>query len=135
MFYFGCLLMGLAIAIQAFGHHALLPLLDAKQLTMFDTASRYVMWGSVWVMVLGIASRFLRVSSFGMALIFTGLMLFCGSLFVYIIVPSPLLMMVTPIGGVFMIAGFWIVAIHGWIGKDKETPKKAVKPTRQNTIF
>ncbi len=105
--------MGIAIAVQAFGHHSLQAILDAKQLSIFETASRYLMWGSIWVMVMGIGTRLFQISKLGLWLIFLGLGVFCGSLFGYLLVPCPYLMIATPVGGAMMIVGFLACAYSG----------------------
>jgi uncharacterized membrane protein YgdD (TMEM256/DUF423 family) len=107
---FGFILTALAIAIQAFGHHALVPYLDTNQLAMFETAARYLMWASIWVLVVS-QSEFLNRSAWPVWVILTGVFLFCGSLFFYILIPFKPLMMLTPLGGVCMILGFLILGL------------------------
>ena len=112
LFYYGLILTGLSIALHALGHHALQRVLTDSKLSMYQTASTYLLWGGTWIMLLGIARQHFYLSPFGIALILIGIILFCGSLLLYILIPTPILMMITPIGGISMIFGFLICGIQ-----------------------
>jgi len=112
LFRFGLLLTGIAIALNAVGYHALQPHLDAKQLSMYETASRYSLFGGLWFLVLGSAQTQFLLSKKGLILIQTGLTLFCGSLFLYLLYPLKFLMFITPIGGLCLIIGFVVCAFQ-----------------------
>ena len=110
-FRLGLLLTSLAIALNAMGYHALQPRLTVQQLSLFETASRYSILGGIWLMILGLASSQMALSKKGTNLIAIGLLLFCGSLFAYIVFPIKALMILTPLGGASMIIGFLLCAL------------------------
>lgn len=106
LFRFGLFLTSLSVAINAMGYHALKPNLSLSQLTMFETASRYLVWGAIWIMILGIAEMNFKLPKMALNFIITGLFLFCGSLFLYLLIPLKFFMFLTPLGGFSLIIGF-----------------------------
>ncbi len=113
LFRFGLLLTSVSIALNAMGYHALQHRLEIKPLAMFETASRYSVWGGMWFMILGLALTHISLSKKGLLFIQLGLLLFCGSLFLYVFWPFKPLMILTPLGGLCMIVGF------AWCGLQK----------------
>lgn len=98
-----CYLTALGIASHAFGHHTLNAILSSAHLTIFETASRYILLAGIWFLAL------LRPQSLPetpLRIIFSGVLLFSGSLLAYLIIKTPFLMMITPFGGILMIFGF-----------------------------
>jgi len=104
----GALLAATGIALGAFAAHGLRGTLDARAMGWWQTAVEYQMWNAVGLLALGVLGERLRLSGL---LIGLGLLLFCGSLYVMALTGWRQLGMVTPVGGVLMIAG-WIYA--GW---------------------
>ncbi|RAP36446.1 hypothetical protein DID80_05430 [Candidatus Marinamargulisbacteria bacterium SCGC AAA071-K20] len=102
----GFLLTAIAVALNAFGHHILRGILPPKDLSMFDTAARYLLFGGAWVMIMGLAQFHIALPKTGVRLVISGLSVFCGSLFLYLLFHVKLLMFLTPIGGLLMIFGF-----------------------------
>lgn len=111
LFRLGLLLTGISIALNAFGHHALKPILSVPQLSMFETASTYLVWGSLWMLILALGYIPFHLPKVSIYTIFSGVILFCGSLLGYILYPTPLLMALTPFGGLLMISGFLVSAL------------------------
>jgi uncharacterized membrane protein YgdD (TMEM256/DUF423 family) len=102
-FKLACYLTALGIAAQAFGHHGLRSVLSESHLGIFETASRYILLSGIWFLAL------LRPSTLPqrpLKLIFAGVVVFSGSLVMYLITKSAPFMMITPIGGLGMIVGF-----------------------------
>lgn len=99
----GALLAALGIALGAFGAHALKATLDAQQLDWWHNACQYQMWNAVGLVALGAFPRRLGPAAI---LIVAGTILFCGSLYVMALTGQRWLGMVTPVGGVLMIAGW-----------------------------
>ena len=102
----GALLAALGIALGAFGAHALKGVLDAQQLDWWHNACQYQMWNAVGLVALGALPRRLGLPAI---LIGLGTILFAASLYAMALTGYRGLGMVTPVGGVLMIAG-WLLA-------------------------
>lgn len=105
----------LAVAFGAFGAHALKDVLTEHYATVWDTAVQYQMFHALSLIVIGILmSKNLlgptpMLSRAGI-LMFIGVILFSGSLYVLSITQIKILGAITPIGGVvFLIA--WLMVI------------------------
>lgn len=101
----------LAIALGAFGAHALKARLEPRLLEVFHTAVLYHLFHSLGLAVVGLTalkivnSRALAGSGW---LMLAGIVLFCGSLYVLSVTGSRWLGAATPLGGVaFFLA--WIL--------------------------
>ena len=120
-----------AVALGAFGAHgvkaAVLGLPDAlERLAWWETAARYhaahaLAVGLAAVMSAHVAGRFASTT----AVLFTiGILLFSGSLYVMALTGARTLGVVTPMGGLFLLAG-WLafgLAARG-LGRVKEAPR------------
>jgi uncharacterized membrane protein YgdD (TMEM256/DUF423 family) len=103
----------LAVAIGAFGAHALKPFMDAYQLSIFDTASRYHFYHSLALLAVAFLphGRFTKYISWCFAI---GMVLFSGSLYLLslktflAIEHWTFLGPITPIGGLFFLVG-WLL--------------------------
>lgn len=96
-----CLLIALSIGLGAFGQHALTPLLSAKQMATFATAGDYLLIQSVAGLV---ALKWgLRCQSM---LLLAGLVLFSGSLLIYLATGLVVVTFLAPVGGIIMIAAW-----------------------------
>ncbi|GMU38643.1 MAG: DUF423 domain-containing protein [Phycisphaerae bacterium] len=98
----------LAVAAGAFGAHALKTRLAADRLEVFETAARYQMYHAL--ALLGVAwiaarapSRWTTASG---AAFLVGTAIFSGSLYVYALGGGRVFAMVTPVGGVALLAGW-----------------------------
>lgn len=105
----GALFGGVAVALGAFGAHALRSRLEPRDLEIFETGVRYQMYhalallAAAWLLDKGIAQ------AGGAAWGFTiGTLIFSGSLYVMVFTGQRWLGAVTPIGGVAFIVG-WVV--------------------------
>lgn len=112
----GALGCAVAVAAGAFGAHGLKARLDPQALELWETAARYLMYGSFGVIVVGLAGRGSRLAGLGSA----GWMLLAGSLVFSLTVGALALGgprwlgAVTPIGGLLMILGFLLLAWSTW---------------------
>jgi len=105
----GALLAGSAVALGAFGTHALADLLAQRQRGWWDTAVTYQAWHGLALLALAAAGvPHLRLID---ALLGGGALVFSGSLYLMALSDWRWLGAVTPIGGAAMIAG-WLVL--GW---------------------
>ena len=104
----GALLAGLGVALGAFGAHGLRDALDARALGWWQTGVDYQMWHAVAL----VAIACLRGVRAGLpaVLIAAGTIVFSGSLYLMAITGARWLGMVTPLGGLAMIAGWALLA-------------------------
>ena len=107
------MLAGLAVAAGAFGAHGLRDHLSAGSLETFRTAANYqLLHGIAVVAVAGAMSHFdrrrLRIAGW---LLVTGSVLFSGSLYGLSISGVRALGLVTPFGGVALLAGWCAVML------------------------
>ena len=105
----------LAVALGAFGAHALKERLSEKYLAIWETAVQYQMFHAVALIAIGIlmSSKLIGpVSSLNTAgyLMIAGIILFSGSLYVLSLTGIGVLGAITPIGGVAFLIG-WIMII------------------------
>jgi uncharacterized membrane protein YgdD (TMEM256/DUF423 family) len=103
----------LAVIGGAFGAHALADRLDAHHLTLWDTAARYLMYGALSLVLVGLAARGQSTGSYGAAgwCLAAGTLVFSGTVAGLALGGPRLLGAVTPLGGLLMIAG---LALFGW---------------------
>lgn len=104
----GALFAALGVALGAFGAHGLRNILDAAALGWWRTAVDYLMWHAVGLLALG-AARVPR-SAWPARLLALGTLIFSGSLFGMALSGARWLGMVTPVGGLCMIAGWLLFA-------------------------
>jgi uncharacterized membrane protein YgdD (TMEM256/DUF423 family) len=102
----------LAIIAGAFGAHALAARLEAHDLQLWETAARYLMYGSLALVLVGLGRlhglrRWIDGAGWGLLL---GSVLFSGTVFGLALGGPRWLGAVTPIGGALMIAGFLLFA-------------------------
>ncbi|TQV65242.1 MAG: DUF423 domain-containing protein [Halothiobacillaceae bacterium] len=109
-----CLLGGLGVALGAFGAHGLKKMLDPRLLEVYETAVLYQFLHAFALLAVGLwirqtgASRPLNLAGL---LWIGGIVLFSGSLYLYVLSGIHMLAFVTPFGGMLLILG-WIAA--GW---------------------
>ncbi len=103
----------LAVAIGAFGAHGLKPfLIEAGRLDTFKTAVEYQFYHTLALLFIGVLqmhfdNKKLQWAAHAMTL---GIILFSGSLYVLCVSGLGILGAITPIGGLFLIAG-WVLLI------------------------
>jgi uncharacterized membrane protein YgdD (TMEM256/DUF423 family) len=114
----GALVMFLAVALGAFGAHALEDYfsekLDLK--SSYETAVRYQMIHGLAIFIVAwLVSRWdsSLLSTAGW-LFLAGIILFSGSLYIMSLTDQRWLGAVTPIGGLAFLAGWLLVAISAW---------------------
>jgi uncharacterized membrane protein YgdD (TMEM256/DUF423 family) len=106
------ILGALAVGIGAFGAHGLKPFLDANQTEIFKTATLYHFVHVIPMLMLALWSRESKLTSLSFYLFLIGICCFSGSL--YILSTKHLygadawnfVGPVTPLGGLFFIAGW-----------------------------
>lgn len=104
----------LAVAAGAFGAHGLQGRLDAHALELWETAARYLTYGSAAVALVGLAAARWPDAPWGRPAwsLAVGTGIFAGTVFALALGGPRWLGAVTPIGGTLMIVG---LAWAGWI--------------------
>ncbi|MHA7964609.1 DUF423 domain-containing protein [Paenibacillus sp. CAU 1782] len=111
-FVIGAINAAFAIALGAFGAHALEGHFTPDRLDTFETGIRYHMYGALGLMLVSLLDRFAggsRLIGIGGKLLLAGMLIFSVSLYVLVLADFPMLGAVTPIGGVAMLAGWGFV--------------------------
>jgi uncharacterized membrane protein YgdD (TMEM256/DUF423 family) len=116
----GSINMFLAVALGAFGAHAVKTSLPPDLMAVFQTGNQYHFYHALGLLAVGFAaglfrgSRLIRLSG---VFILTGLVLFSGSLYVLSLTGQRWIGMITPIGGTALLAGWLLMAVGVWKGR------------------
>ncbi len=108
-------LLGAAgVGLGAFGAHGLAKRVSAADLVIFETATRYHLTHAVALLALAAwAAHAPSARLEWAAWAFTaGILIFSGSLYLLVLTNTRWLGAVTPIGGVALIAGWLLIAVH-----------------------
>jgi uncharacterized membrane protein YgdD (TMEM256/DUF423 family) len=109
----------LAVALGAFGAHGLKEMLTASNhLDTFKTAVNYHFYHTLALLITGVLLRQSdsKLLSFAAVSFSVGILLFSGSLYLISLTTVSGIGIITPIGGVFFIAG-WVLLFFGVIKK------------------
>lgn len=101
------------VALGAFGAHALRSRLSAEQLAVFETGVRYQLVHALALVLVGILmgrrpARLTRAAGWCFTL---GIVLFSGSLYALTLTGTTAFGIVTPVGGLFFLAGWACLAL------------------------
>jgi uncharacterized membrane protein YgdD (TMEM256/DUF423 family) len=113
-FLVGSLSGGMAVALGAFGAHALKARLTPDLLTTFETGVRYQMYHALAMLAVALAmTRAATTSLLNVAgwLFVVGTLLFSGSLYLLCLANKRWLGAITPFGGLAFIAGWVCLAL------------------------
>ena len=106
----GITFAALSVLFGAFGAHGLKNIaIEAKLIASFETAARYQFYHALGLIIIFLLSPHnLKLSLLNISgwLMVTGTLLFSGSLYIYVLSGIKTLAMITPIGGVLMIAAW-----------------------------
>lgn len=100
----------LGVAIGAFGAHGLKSLLEVNQrLNVFETAVKYQFYHAFALLIIGligekIAKKWTRMAVYAIS---SGVLIFSGSLYILSITNLGFWGMITPIGGLLLIIGWF----------------------------
>jgi len=115
----GALLGFLAVALGAFGGHALSDYLSPERMQTWQTAARYQIVHAV--ALIAIAAALERGTTRAIAaagwLFVIGTVLFSGSLYVFVLTGMRLLGAITPFGGAMLMTG-WLCLAVGFARRD-----------------
>jgi uncharacterized membrane protein YgdD (TMEM256/DUF423 family) len=109
-------LLAIATACGAFGAHALKAQLAPERLQVWEVAVRYQFLQALGLLGVGLALRTLDGAALraAAALIASGVVLFCGSLYALALGAPRALGALTPLGGLAWIAGWLVFAWGAW---------------------
>ncbi|MCH2112478.1 MAG: DUF423 domain-containing protein [Planctomycetes bacterium] len=104
----------LAVALGAFGAHALQDQVDAQGIETWQTAVRYHMWHALALGILSLCATTLTPSSLRWAsrCFLAGIIVFSGSLYALVLTETKILGAITPLGGLAFLAG-WLITFWG----------------------
>jgi uncharacterized membrane protein YgdD (TMEM256/DUF423 family) len=107
----------LSIVLGAFGAHGLKKIVSLNQIVSFEVGVRYQMYHGILFLILSLLHNKFKVSKIVFRLIFSGIILFSGSIYLLSLkdlfsVNYSFLGIVTPIGGLCMIIGWSIYLIN-----------------------
>lgn len=116
LFSIAALLSGLAVLLGAFGAHGLKDILSESQLQTYQTATEYLMYHAL--ALLGIAAMWHQMpAEKGMGLValimLLGVLLFAGSLYLFLLTNIGWLVLITPVGGLILVLSWLLVAWQG----------------------
>ena len=110
----GAVFLALAVAMGAFGAHALKERLDEYSLGVYEKAVFYHFIHTLGILLISLLGRTGAVSASGEAraawLLAVGILLFSGSLYALAISGTRILGAITPFGGIAFIAGWLVLA-------------------------
>lgn len=113
----GSINMVLAVGLGAFGAHGLQPKLSERMFEIYQTGVQYHMIHAIGILIIAIVADRLgnpAMLSWAGWTMFLGIIFFSGSLYVLSISGIKILGAITPIGGVFFIVGWVLLAISAF---------------------
>lgn len=119
------------IGLGAFGAHGLKTLLSPEMLDVYQTGVTYQMWHALGLVLTALLCRHApdsKLLRWAGRLMFAGIVLFSGSLYLLALLNQKWLGMVTPIGGISFLTAWLLIAIFAIINN-----KPANQTTRQST--
>ncbi|ANS73689.1 hypothetical protein AWM70_03135 [Paenibacillus yonginensis] len=117
----GAILGLLAVAIGAFGAHALKDVLDEEARKVYETGVQYQMYHALALLLIAVLAHTWGESAslrWAARLFLIGILLFSGSLYVLSISGVKVLGAITPLGGVAFIAA-WILVVVSALRKKR----------------
>ena len=112
----GALLGFTGVAAGAFGAHGLKGRLESDMLTVFELAVRYQLYHALVLLALGAGLDHLQppASIWAGWILFLGTVIFCGTLYLLSLSGARWWGIVTPIGGLALLAGWVCLAWSAW---------------------
>lgn len=113
----GSLSAFLGVALGAFGAHGLKTKVTPEMLTVWQTGVQYHLVHAVGLLLIGILCQLMPEASLirnAGWLILAGTCLFSGSLYVMVLSDIRALGMITPLGGIAFLVGWFMVAVAAW---------------------
>ena len=117
---FGSINMFLAVALGAFGAHALKASLPPDLMAVYHTGNQYHFYHALGLFAVAVAAAWFQPSRlFGLsgAFILAGIILFSGSLYMLSLTGQRWVGMITPFGGTAFMIGWLLLAAGVWKGR------------------
>ncbi len=118
-FIIGSISGGLAVALGAFGAHALSSRLSPERLETFETGARYQFYHALAMLAAALGTARWPGTAFPAAAgwcFLAGTLLFSGSLYLLVGTGRRWWGAITPLGGLAFIAGWICLAVSAWTG-------------------
>lgn len=112
----------LAVVLGAFGAHALKARLSVEQLNTYEVGIRYQFYHVLVLLLLNMYGNFTQKIKNRLSLLFfIGIILFSGSIYLLSnsVFSSKILGPITPIGGLFLIAG-WLYLLYSFLKRNEQ---------------
>jgi uncharacterized membrane protein YgdD (TMEM256/DUF423 family) len=107
----------LAVALGAFGAHALSGRLSESALTIYRLGAQYQMYHALALIGLGLWSNIQHQPTNAAGGCFVaGIFIFSGSLYALALTDIKVLGAITPLGGISLMAGWILFAFRAWSG-------------------
>lgn len=119
--FLGSVLGFLAVALGAFGAHALRSRMEADLMAVYQTGVQYHMYHALALLLTAVLCRFFPQSPLFMWagwLFFAGVVVFSGSLYVLSMTGVRAWGAVTPVGGLAFLAGWLLLMIAAFTAKE-----------------
>ncbi|MGR8953178.1 MAG: DUF423 domain-containing protein [Gammaproteobacteria bacterium] len=113
--FFGAFSALIGVAMGAFGAHGLKNVISPEMLTVYQTGVSYQMWHALGLIGIALARRHdpdSRLLHWTGWLLFAGIVLFSGSLYLLAILDLKWLGMITPFGGASFLLAWLLLAIY-----------------------
>jgi len=104
----------IGVGMGAFGAHGLKAIISPELLTVYQTGVSYQMWHALGLIGIALMRQHVpesKLLSWAGWLMFIGILLFSGSLYVLTLLNLKWLGMITPLGGVSFITAWLLIAI------------------------
>jgi uncharacterized membrane protein YgdD (TMEM256/DUF423 family) len=111
--FIGAVLGMLAVMLGAFGAHGLEKLVDARMLQRFHTGVEYQFYHALVLLLVGVLQARMqhRLLDYAGYAFTTGVVLFSGSLYLYVLTGITAIAIITPFGGTAFIVGWLLLAL------------------------
>ncbi len=118
-FVIGCVFALTSVAAGAFGAHGLRQIVPAQSLVAFETAARYQMYHALALIVVALAwprwsGRWIGAA--GVAFVI-GILLFCGSLYAFVLGAPRSVGIAAPFGGIAFMVGWLALVMAAYTGR------------------
>jgi len=109
----GAVLAAAAVILGAFGAHFLKDKLTPGDLEIFETGVKYHMYHALGLILLGVLGQQygINIVNLSAILIFMGIILFSGSLYILVFSGWRWMGAITPLGGLSFISGWILLAL------------------------
>lgn len=112
--FFGAFSALTGIGLGAFGAHGLKAILSPEMLAIYQTGVTYQMWHALGLILIALLRQQApdsRLLVWAGGLMFVGILLFSGSLYLLVLLDLKWLGMITPIGGVSFLTAWLLIAL------------------------